>query len=110
MELRRGDIVIVPAPGDYGKPRPAVIIQSDIYRTTHASFVVCLLTSDVGDFPIFRLTIEPNKTNGLHETSQIMADKIMTFKGDKISRRIGVADDKLMVRLSRAVASFLQLG
>ena len=29
--MKRGDVVIVSAPGDFGKPRPAVVIQSDIF-------------------------------------------------------------------------------
>ncbi len=39
--MKRGDIVLVTAPGDYGKRRPAVVIQSDLFNDTHASIVVC---------------------------------------------------------------------
>ena len=43
--VKRGDIVTVAAPGDYGKPRPAVIVQSNFLNDTHASIMLCLLTS-----------------------------------------------------------------
>ena len=49
--MARGDIVIVAAPGDYGKPRPAVIVQTDAFPENHASVVVCQLTSDLVDAP-----------------------------------------------------------
>lgn len=29
--MRRGDIVTIALQGDYGKPRPALIIQSDLF-------------------------------------------------------------------------------
>ena len=44
--MRRGDVVTVVAEGDCGKPRPAVIVQSDWFKETHASILVCLPTSE----------------------------------------------------------------
>ena len=63
--MRRGDLVAVAAAGDYGKPRPAVIVQTDAFPENHASVVVCQLTSDLADAPDFRVTIEPTLENGL---------------------------------------------
>ncbi len=57
--MKRGDVVLVIAPGDYGKSRPAVVVQSDIFNETHASIVVCLLSTDLQDAPLFRLSVEP---------------------------------------------------
>ncbi len=37
--MRRGDIVIVAFSGDFGKPRPAVIVQSDYLNDTHATIL-----------------------------------------------------------------------
>jgi len=75
MATRRGDIVIVSATGDYGKPRPAVIVQSDALPDTHASIVVCQMTSVMAQASHFRITIEPTAENGLQARSQVMADK-----------------------------------
>ncbi len=63
--MRRGDLVTVAAAGDYGKPRPAVIVQTDAFPESHASVVVCQLTSELADAPDFRVTIDPSPENGL---------------------------------------------
>jgi len=64
MPIGRGDLVVVAAPGDYGKPRPAVIVQSDAMPQSHASIVICPLTSELSEAD-FRITIEPEPANGL---------------------------------------------
>jgi mRNA interferase MazF len=68
--MRRGDVVVVSAAGDYGEPRPAVVVQSDAFPETHASVVICQLTSELADAPDFRITIEPSAENGLRTRSQ----------------------------------------
>src|SRR6204780_5866648 len=70
--MQRGDVVTVAAAGDYGRPRPAVIVQTDAFPKNHASVVVCQLTSDLVDAPDFRVTIEPRPQNGLRLRSQVM--------------------------------------
>jgi mRNA interferase MazF len=78
--MRRGDLVTVAAAGDYGKPRPAVIIQTDAFPETSASVVICQLTSETVEPPDFRITIDPSDNNGLRARSQIMADKPVTVE------------------------------
>ena len=75
MNPKRGDVVTVAASGDFGKPRPAVVIRSDVFPEQHASVIVCQMTSTLEDAPDFRVTIEPSRDNGLWAISQIMADK-----------------------------------
>jgi len=58
--LKRGDLVVVALPGDYGKPRPALIVQADLFNETHASVTVVPVTSTIVDAPLFRLTVEPS--------------------------------------------------
>ncbi|MGO9006227.1 MAG: type II toxin-antitoxin system PemK/MazF family toxin [Beijerinckiaceae bacterium] len=58
--MRRGDVVTVVAAGGYGKPRPAVIVQTDAFSASHASVIVCQMTSELVDAPDFRVTIEPS--------------------------------------------------
>jgi mRNA interferase MazF len=82
--MKRGDVVIVAAAGDYGKPRPAVVVQTDAFPETHPSIVICQMTSDVVDAPDFRVTIEPNEKNGLRIRSQVMADKPVTVRRERI--------------------------
>lgn len=108
--MKRGDVVTVAVAGDYGKPRPAVVIQTDLLNDTHASVVVCLVTSTLLDAPLLRLTVEPSPRNGLHQRSQIMADKLVTVRRGKIGARIGVLDEETMLGLSRALAFVMGLG
>ena len=102
--MKRGDIVITAAPGDYGKPRPALIIQSDLFNDTHASIIVCLISSDRQDAPLFRIDIVPDIQNGLKQHSQIMVDKIMAIKRERITKVIGHLDESDMVALNRSLA------
>jgi len=75
--MSRGDLVIVAVPGDYGKPRPAVIVQSNAFPQSHASVVICPMTSELAEAD-FRITIEPGPETGLRVRSQVMADKPVT--------------------------------
>jgi len=108
--MKRGDLVIVSAPGDYGKPRPAVIIQSDIFNETHASIVVCLVTSDRQDAPLFRIDVQPSETTGLKMASQIMVDKIVALRRERIDQHIGRINDETLIRLNRSLALFIGLA
>jgi mRNA interferase MazF len=85
--MKPGDVVIVSAPGDFGKPRPAVVIRSDIFDQEEATVVHCLVTSSLQDTPLYRLTVNPTEQNGLREESQIMADKIFGGSGYGSNRR-----------------------
>jgi mRNA interferase MazF len=108
--VKRGNIVIVSAPGSYGKPRPAVIVQSDLFNETHASILVALITSELMDAPLFRLDVEPSEKNGLTKPSQIMADKIVALKKESITQNIGNLDEDIMIKLNRSLALFLGIG
>lgn len=104
--MRRGDLVAVSLPGHYGKPRPALIVQSDLFDE-HPSVTVLPITSELRDAPLFRITIEPNKENGLHSHSQVMIDKAHTVPYEKLSDPFGKLSDENMVAVNRALAVFL---
>jgi len=106
MEMKRGDIITVSLPGNYGKPRPALIIQSDLFDEL-PSVTVLPITSELRDVPLFRITIEPNEENGLRETSQIMIDKVHTILREKISMPFGKLNDELMLAINKTLAVFL---
>jgi len=109
MEVSRGDLVTIALPGDYGKPRPALVVQADAFQVL-ASVTVLPLTSDLRDWPLFRITIRPSRTNGLRQASQIAVDKAVTVPGAKIGQRIGRADAATMRAVGSALSSFLGLG
>jgi len=108
--MRRGDLITVAAAGDYGKPRPAVIVQTDAFPQNHASVVICQLTSELSDAPDFRVTIEPEPENGLRLKSQVMADKPVTIRRERIGRKIGRLGSQDMARLGIALAFVLGLA
>ncbi len=108
--MKRGDLVIVSAPGDYGKPRPAVIIQSYIFNETHASLVVCLVTNDRQIAPLFRIDVQQSETTGLKVVSQIMVDKIVALRRERIDQNIGTINDETLIRLNRSLALFIGLA
>ena len=101
--MKRGDIVTVSAPGDYGKPRPAVIIQSDRLGVSD-SVLVGLLTSAIVDAPLFRLLIEPGERTGLKLPSQVMVDKIVAMPRGKCGPVIGRLDAAALVTLNHMLA------
>jgi mRNA interferase MazF len=106
---RRGQFVVVATTGDYGKPRPALVVQSDLFAEL-PSVVVCPLTSMLRDHADqFRLEVRPTTQNGLREVSQIAIDKITAIPAGKIGRAIGEADDALLLRVNRALALFLSI-
>jgi mRNA interferase MazF len=106
----RGDLVTVSAPGAYGKPRPALVIQSDIFNA-HPSIVVLPLTSDVREnVSTFRVNLEPNQQNQLSKMSQIMVDKPLTLPADKIGDVFGKVDALTMNEVNRVMAVFLGIA
>lgn len=106
--MRRGDVVTVAAAGDYGKPRPAVIVQTDALPAAHAAVIVCQMTTELSEAPDFRVTIEPTARNGLRVQSQVMADKPVAIRRERIGRRIGRLGD--VTRLNVALAFAMGLA
>jgi mRNA interferase MazF len=109
VEVRRGDLVTVALQGDYGKPRPALVIQADQFADL-GSVVILPITSTLVDAPLLRPTVEPSPDNGLRKASQIMLDKPMTVKTDKIGAAFGHLDDASMVSVNRSLALVLGLA
>ena len=106
--MSRGDVVIVAAPGDYGKPRPAVVVQTDAFPETHALVVICQITSDLSEAE-FRITVEPDPHTGLRIRSQVMTDKPATVRRERIGPRIGRLGAADIARLNSALAFVMGL-
>ncbi len=104
--MKRGDLVTVIVQGAYGKPRPAVIVQSDRYEAME-SVTFLPLTSEVLPKQVFRVTVAPTAENGLQAPSQVMADKCSTLPLGKAGAVFGRLDDIAMAQIDRALAAFL---
>jgi mRNA interferase MazF len=104
--MKRGDLVTIAMPGDFGKPRPALIVQADQFAET-ATVTVLLISGTLVDAPLLRLTVEPTQENGLRKTSQIMIDKAMSVRRDKLGQVFGNLPGETMVSVNRSLALFL---
>jgi mRNA interferase MazF len=107
--MTRGDLVTIVIPGDFGKPRPALVIQADQFHE-HATRTVLPVTSTLVAAPLFRITLEPSAENGLTKPSQVMVDKAMTVKRDKVGPVFGRIDLDKLVEIERALAVFLGIA
>ena len=108
-DARRGDLLTVAIRGDFGKPRPALVVQSDQF-SEQATVTVLLLSGTLVDAPLFRITVHPDGTNGLQKTSQIMVDKAMTVKRDRLGSVFGSVSEQVMMEVSRCLAVFLGIA
>lgn len=108
--MRRGDIVTVAVGGDYGKPRPAVVVQTDALPQRHASVIICQMTSKLIDRPEIRVTVEASDGNGLRVRSQIMVDKPTTVRIERLGAFIGRLNLAEIVRLNTAIAFVMGLA
>jgi len=58
--------------------------------TSTAALPVVPLTTTIIDAPLFRITLDPSRQNGLNRVSQIMVDKVLTLPREKIGKRVGI--------------------
>ncbi|MES2338498.1 MAG: type II toxin-antitoxin system PemK/MazF family toxin [Pseudomonadota bacterium] len=108
--MKRGDLVTVAdRSGDFaGKPRPAIIVQSDLFDAHH-SVTVCLITTGVTGQHLFRVPVTPGATTGLRFPSEIAVDKLQAVRADRVGSRIGVAADETMILVDQALRRWLAL-
>lgn len=110
MALTRGAIVVVATKGAYtGKPRPAVVVQNDLFNASHASVTICPITSDCVDAPLFRITLPPGERTGLTTTSQVMVDKMVSVPRASIARQVGRCDRNELTVIGDALRLWLAL-
>jgi mRNA interferase MazF len=104
--MRRGDLVTVALQGDLGKPRPALVIQSDLFDV-HPSVTILPVTIELCDAPLFRILVNPTEQNSLSKPSQVMVDKPQSVARKKVGAVFGRLDDEAMLAVNRALAVFL---
>lgn len=108
--MRRGEVWTVSGGAEYvGKPRPAVIVQSDRFSDTH-SVTICLITTHDAEAPLLRVALEPSEGNGLRQHSKVMIDKVSTMGRVRLGQRIGRLSDEQMSEISQLLSEFLALA
>ena len=107
--MNRGELWTVSG-GTYAqKPRPALIIQDDLFAASE-SITLLPLTSQLTDAPLLRLTVDPGELTGLDRVCQIMVDKLTTVRRANLGHRVGRVDAKTMVAVEQSLGVFLGLG
>jgi len=102
--VRRGDIVLVALPGDYGKPRPALVVQSDALTADDCgSVLVCPLSSHLTGSTSFRIAVDPTESNGLRARSEIMVEKLAGVARSRLRGGIGRLDRAALTEVERAL-------
>lgn len=104
--MRRGDLVTIALQGTYGKPRPALVVQSDLFDE-HPSITILPITSELRNTPLFRVPLKPSATNGLQKPSEVMVDKAQSVPREKIGDPFGHVSAEDMLAVSRSLAVFL---
>jgi mRNA interferase MazF len=107
--MMRGDFVTIATQGDFGKPRPALVIQADAFGA-HSSVTVLPVTSTLVDAPLLRVTVQPDTVNGLRKASQVMVDKAVTVMRDKVGPTFGQIDPDALVEIDSRLAVFLGIA
>lgn len=107
--MRRGDFVTVAIQGEFGKPMPALVVQANQFDGL-ATLTVLPVTSTIVDAPLLRITVEPDERNRLARRSQVMIDKIITVRRDKVGPAFGAVGDELMLAVNRALLVFLGIA
>ena len=107
--LHRGDLIIAVFARDYGKPRPAVVVQSNLFNASHGSVVLCPISSDLTGFSVFRVRLIQAETSGLRMDSEVMVDKMGAVDRDRIRQRIGRLSPPQMSLVDQALQIWLDL-
>lgn len=109
IAVERGAVVICTISGELGKPRPAVVVQSDLFNETHATVVLCPISSEITGLDLFRVGIPANASTGLRADSEVMVDKLSAVRRHRIRKRVGRLSDAQMEVVDRAIRMWLDL-
>jgi mRNA interferase MazF len=107
--MKRGDLITIAVQGDFGKPRPAVVVQSDLANVT-PRVLVCPLTSTTSDMSALRFAIAPTVPNGLRERSFVMLSNIIAAPRSKCGPVIGSLTRDQMLDINERLAFILGLA
>lgn len=108
--MKRGDVVLIVVSGELGRPRPGIIVQADEFIDDHTTILVCPITSDIQHRLSLRPIIETGSQNGLRLRSQIMTDKMVALRRDRIRQVIGRIDRETLEQIERALLVLLGLA
>ena len=105
--MKRGDIVTVAT----GKPRPAVVVQSD-HLLPYPMIIIVPFTSEIDARPppFTRITVAPSPINCLLNVSQVMVDRIIGVPIAGLRPTGGRLEDDKIIELTRLLALWLGIA
>jgi len=110
VEVRRGAIVLAAGPGEFtAKPRPFVVVQSDLFNDAHESVSICPLTSNVTGNHLFRVAVDSSAGTGLDRESEIQVDKVQSLRRTRLVRQVGTVSATTMTQVDEALRRWLAL-
>ncbi|GGB34300.1 mRNA interferase PemK [Sphingomonas metalli] len=109
MEIAQGAIVLVTSPDGTGAPRPAVVVQADLFNAAHGTITLCPLTTVVGGEALFRVAISPQEHTGLPVECEVQVDRITSVRRERIIDVIGHASATRMEQVDQALRRWLAL-
>lgn len=107
VELTRGEVVLVTLPGDYGKRRSAVVVQSDLFAPDFPSVLICPITSDPLQHSVARIALTPSPENGLSAAGSLMVDKVSAVPRARVFRSVGRLDEGTLQQLDASLSLML---
>lgn len=104
-----GELWTVAAGVYASKPRPALIVQDDLFEATD-SVTVAPLTTLLIDAPLLRIRVHASELSGLDHDSDIMVDKLTTIRRSSVQTRIGRLTAQQVTEVERSLTTFLGLA
>ena len=109
MPLKRGAVVTASIGGPSGKPRPFLVVRSDVFAE-HSLVTVMAFTSTISDNPTLRVPVQPSAKNGLLTASHAMIDHIQSVRVRHIDKVVGQLADMDLTSITHAMAVYLGIG
>jgi mRNA interferase MazF len=110
LEIVRGAILLAAGPGEYsGKPRPFLVVQSDLFNEVHPSLSLCPITSILRGAPLYRVLLDAGGPTGLRHQSEVQIDKVQTLRRARVLEVIGHAPATAMALVDQNLRRWLEL-
>lgn len=110
IEPKRGELWTVAggAGNITSKPRPALILTSDIFAELDYVTILLITTDPTEGFT--RIPLPVTRQTGLEEPSMIQADKVVTVHRRHLRQRCGYVSPTVLAKVREAVSAYLGFG
>ncbi|WP_416274719.1 type II toxin-antitoxin system PemK/MazF family toxin [Lamprobacter sp.] len=107
--VNRGDVVLAATAGDYGKPRPWLVVQTDVYNHSACpgSIIACPFTTHE-ESAAYRIPMDL-PSGDTQRRSWVMVDKLMAIRRERLGAKITTASRQQIAAVEHAMAELLGL-